>query len=53
MLAGFLWNGWGIGALMGTRVLLAVLSEVYAFSISRKLAPRPRRAVAVVELTPS
>ncbi|MFL5367141.1 MAG: MFS transporter [Myxococcales bacterium] len=42
MLAGFLWNGWGIGALMGTRVLLAILSEVYALAVSRKLAPSPR-----------
>jgi len=42
MLAGFLWNGWGIGALMGTRVLLAILSEVYALAVSRKLAPPPQ-----------
>jgi MFS family permease len=41
MLAGFLWNGWGIAALMGTRVLLAAASEVYAFFIIRKTVPAP------------
>ena len=49
MLAGFLWNGWGIGALMGTRVLLAVLSEVYAFAISRKLVPAEAVPVPAAE----
>jgi MFS family permease len=54
MLAGFLWNGWGIGALMGTRVLLAALSELYAFSISRKLATaRPVQVVRVAAPTAS
>jgi len=52
ILAGFLWNGWGIGALMGTRVLLALLSEIYALAISRRLvegSPRtPREALAPV-----
>jgi MFS family permease len=50
MLAGFLWNGWGIGALLGTRVLLAVLSEVYAISISRKLAPAPHVRVPAAKV---
>jgi MFS family permease len=35
MLAGFLWNNWGIGALMGARIVLAVITEVYAFTIER------------------
>ena len=39
MLAGFLWNGWGIGALMITRMLLAVTSEIYAFAVARRIAP--------------
>jgi len=51
MLAGFLWNGWGIGALMGTRVFLALLSEVYALAVSRRLSegsPRlPREVLAL------
>jgi MFS family permease len=41
MLAGFLWNGWGIAALMGTRMLIAAVSEVYAFAIVRKVVPPP------------
>jgi MFS family permease len=39
MLAGFLWNGWGIGALMITRVLLAATSEIYALAVARRIAP--------------
>jgi MFS family permease len=35
MLAGFLWNTWGIAALMGARIVLAVVTEVYAFTIER------------------
>jgi hypothetical protein len=33
MFAGFLWNTWGIAALMGARIGLAVVTEVYAFTI--------------------
>src|SRR2546427_11264425 len=35
MLAGFLWGTWGITALMGSRVLLAIITEAYAFLITR------------------
>jgi MFS family permease len=35
MLAGFLWNTWGIAALMGARIALAVVTEIYAFTIER------------------
>ena len=35
MLAGFLWATWGIAALMGVRVLLAIATELYAFSVAR------------------
>jgi MFS family permease len=35
MLAGFLWNTWGIATLMGARIALAVVTEVYAFTIER------------------
>jgi MFS family permease len=35
MLAGFLWGTWGITALMGARVLLAIITEAYAFLITR------------------
>jgi len=35
ILAGFLWSTWGITALMGTRFLLAVVTEVYTFAVVR------------------
>jgi MFS family permease len=38
MLAGILWNAWGIPVLLGVRVLLAVLTEVTAVVLSRSLA---------------
>lgn len=41
MLAGFLWNGWGVGALMGTRIALAAVSELYAFFVMRRAMPAP------------
>jgi MFS family permease len=36
VLAGFLWNTWGIGALMLARILLAILTEAYALAIERR-----------------
>ncbi len=30
-LAGLLWNTWGIAALMGVRIVLAIVTEVYAY----------------------
>jgi MFS family permease len=36
ILAGFLWNTWGIGVLMGARIALAIVTEAYAFMIERK-----------------
>ena len=35
ILAGFLWGTWGITALMGVRVLLAIATEIYAFLVAR------------------
>ncbi len=35
MLAGLLWGTWGITALMGSRVLLAIVTEAYAFLVTR------------------
>jgi len=48
MLAGFLWNGWGIAALMITRIFLAAASEAYALFVARRIAPtaRPTPAAA-------
>ena len=51
VLAGFLWNTWGIAALMGVRVLLAIVTELYAFLVARtpgekivRITRQPRRA---------
>jgi MFS family permease len=41
MLAGFLWSTWGIGALMSVRIVMAVITEVYAWTISRPRRARP------------
>jgi MFS family permease len=35
ILAGFLWSTWGIGVLMGARVVLAIVTEAYAFTVAR------------------
>jgi MFS family permease len=36
MLGGFLWHTWGIGVMLGARVILAIIGEVYALVIARK-----------------
>jgi len=38
-LAGFLWSTGGITVLMGARILLAIVTELYAVSISRSAEP--------------
>ncbi|MFL5312124.1 MAG: MFS transporter [Myxococcales bacterium] len=54
MIAGFLWNGWGIAALMLTRVLLAVVSEVYAIVVARRIpSGLPRARLAATPLEPA
>ncbi|MFN0083944.1 MAG: MFS transporter [Blastocatellia bacterium] len=35
ILGGFLWSTWGIGAMLGARVALALLGEVYAVIVAR------------------
>lgn len=40
ILGGFVWNVWGVAALMGTRIVLALLSELYALFLFRA-AKRP------------
>ncbi|HEY6002569.1 MAG TPA: MFS transporter [Anaeromyxobacter sp.] len=54
MLAGFLWSGWGIAVVLGARVALAAVSEVYAIAIARRLipAPRPGHASAAFDAAP-
>jgi MFS family permease len=47
ILAGFLWSTWGVVALLGARIGLAVVTEIYAVVLSRSLekpsAPRQHR----------
>jgi len=52
-LAGFLWNGWGIAALMGTRVALAAITEVYVLVVVHRLAPPPARPTPAMEPLPA
>ncbi|MGH9799103.1 MAG: MFS transporter [Blastocatellia bacterium] len=35
MLGGFLWHTWGLGVMLGARVALAVIGEIYAVMIAR------------------
>lgn len=35
MLGGFLWQTWGLGVMLGARVALAVIGEIYAVMIAR------------------
>lgn len=35
MLGGFLWNTWGIAAMLGVRVALALIGEIYAAIVAR------------------
>jgi MFS family permease len=45
VLAGFLWSTWGIPVVMGARVALALVTEVYAVAVARPhVDRRPERA---------
>ncbi len=44
MLAAFLWSTWGIGVLMGVRVLIALATEAYAMLVAP--VPEDDKAVA-------
>jgi MFS family permease len=47
VLAGFLWSTWGVPALLGVRIALAAVTEIYALALTRSLeAPRARRPEA-------
>lgn len=37
IIAGLLWSTWGVGALFAVRIGLAVVTEVYAFGLERRL----------------
>jgi MFS family permease len=44
ILAGFLWATWGITALMGVRVVLAMATELYVFLVTRDPGQTVRHA---------
>ncbi len=35
ILGGFLWHTWGLGVMLGVRVALAIIGEIYALKIAR------------------
>lgn len=37
VLAGLLWNIWGVGVMLGARVVLAAISEVYTIIVTRQM----------------
>jgi MFS family permease len=49
VVAGALWSAWGVGVLLGARIALAVVTEVYALGVERRLglAPRARLTAAL------
>ncbi len=54
ILAGFLWSTWGVAALMGVRVLLAAVTEVYAILVARAPEVKSvRREAATAAVVPS
>jgi hypothetical protein len=49
ILAGFLWSVWGVPALLGVRIGLAVVTELYAVVLTRALRRDDRFAGRRVE----
>ncbi|MFN0110991.1 MAG: MFS transporter [Blastocatellia bacterium] len=51
ILGGFLWHTWGLGVMLGARVALAVIGEIYALRIGRidKTESHPRSDTKVHE----
>jgi MFS family permease len=57
VLAGFLWSTWGVGALLGVRIGLAALTEVYALALGRSFGKpgafwRRQQQCSAMDLTP-
>lgn len=38
ILGGFIWSIWGVAGLMGTRIILAIVSEIYMLILHRKIS---------------
>lgn len=53
ILGGFLWHTWGLGVMLGVRVVLAIIGEIYALRIGRvdKAESYPRSDTKVHEKT--
>lgn len=52
VLAGLLWSVWGLGAVLGTRIVIAAVTEIFAVRLARgpsRLAAGPGKASAAVE----
>lgn len=49
IVAGLLWSAWGLGALFGVRIVLAIVTEVYALGLERRLG----FGAAVVPVAPA
>jgi MFS family permease len=46
ILAGLLWSVWGVPVLLGVRIALAVVTELYSIALTRSLSRRERRTAA-------
>ncbi len=44
LLGGFLWHYWGVGAMLGVRVALALIGEIYALVLSRGSVNSPGKS---------
>ena len=42
LLAGLLWNTWGLTVMLGGRVVLSIITEVYVTIINRSLEEKDR-----------
>ena len=52
VLAGFLWNTWGIVALMSARIVLAIITEGYALLIEHRQQADPKTSSRIQEGRP-
>jgi len=52
VVAGFLWSTWGVPVLLGVRIALAVVTEIYTAAITGSLRRLEERAVQTAERKP-
>jgi MFS family permease len=53
VVAGLLWSTWGVPVLLGSRVVLAVIAELYTVSVTRSFERRSQRPLWWRGSTPS